>query len=157
MNLIDLLIERFSFLTSAVDSVYTITMSDKQCAADEKSWKNIGKKAAVKTVVAGGLGAGAELALGGSPMNGLWLGGSQAVSTLALSIIDLQAPSSVSQYADESHEQRYLDTLLTGGIYTGVQAYRGKSSLMKHFLIGAGASLASDILYEDVAKFMPAQ
>ena len=105
------------------------------------------KRIASKSILAGGACAGIEYGLGGNPMNGLWLGGSQALASSIVAATHNYAPTKVSEYVDEDDEKRVYETLGTGAVYTGVMAFRGKSSLIRHFLVGTGSSFLADMAY----------
>ena len=105
------------------------------------------KRIASKSILAGGACAGIEYGLAGNPMNGLWLGGSQALASTIVAATEQYAPTAVGEYVNEAGEKRVFETLGTGAVYTGVMAFRGKSSLIRHFLVGTGSSFLVDMAY----------
>jgi hypothetical protein len=111
------------------------------------------KKIAGKGILTGGIAAGVEYASGGDIMKGAWMAGSQVISTgLVSTAAAYESPA--QKLVDTPIEQRYVDGLLTGVLYTATMKYLGKGSMLKHFLLGSGISLASDVLYSDISSLM---
>ena len=54
---------------------------------------------------------------------------------------------------DEAHEQRYIESLGTGALYTGAQLVRGVGNPLKNFLIATGSSLVADAIACDAMAF----
>lgn len=119
-------------------------------ATDSKYPRTI--KVVSKSVLSGSIATGVEAVRGASLMNGLGVGLSQALVSTAVQAYEYNMPSYKSGL-DEAHEQRYIESLGTGAVYTGAQLVRGVGSPLKNFLIATGSSLVADVLASDAMAF----
>jgi hypothetical protein len=109
-------------------------------------------KVVSKSVLSGSIATGVEAVRGASLLNGVGVGLAQAVVSTAVQAYEYNMPSYKSGI-DEAHEQRYIESLSTGALYTGAQLIRGVGSPLKNFLIATGSSLVADVLTNDAMAF----